>query len=106
YHLPSPVNPRILHSIPTRRSSDLEQAEKKSHFHPSTYAANCESETALIDQPLLNSCVGINPPVTQKRPVGAMSIDCAPIDLGHRSEEHTSELQSPDHLVCRLLLEK
>src|SRR5258708_15498106 len=27
-----------------------------------------------------------------------------PVDL--RSEEHTSELQSPDHLVCRLLLEK
>src|SRR5258708_10466912 len=30
--------------------------------------------------------------------------------MGHaiakRSEEHTSELQSPDHLVCRLLLEK
>src|SRR5438552_18281526 len=25
---------------------------------------------------------------------------------GIRSEEHTSELQSPDHLVCRLLLEK
>src|SRR5258708_22741830 len=23
-----------------------------------------------------------------------------------RSEEHTSELQSPDHLLCRLLLEK
>src|SRR5258708_39944949 len=36
-----------------------------------------------------------------------------PRPLGHqrigevgRSEEHTSELQSPDHLVCRLLLEK
>src|SRR5947208_11267113 len=35
-----------------------------------------------------------------------------PIALGNqiaselRSEEHTSELQSPDHLVCRLLLEK
>src|SRR5207244_13416725 len=27
-----------------------------------------------------------------------------PVD--DRSEEHTSELQSPDHLVCRLLLEK
>src|SRR5258708_24860903 len=26
--------------------------------------------------------------------------------LQPRSEEHTSELQSPDHLVCRLLLEK
>src|SRR5947208_11521688 len=26
--------------------------------------------------------------------------------IRRRSEEHTSELQSPDHLVCRLLLEK
>src|SRR5258708_8545344 len=26
-------------------------------------------------------------------------------DIVDRSEEHTSELQSPDHLVCRLLLE-
>src|SRR5258708_28473669 len=26
--------------------------------------------------------------------------------VAQRSEEHTSELQSPDHLVCRLLLEK
>src|SRR5438552_10829677 len=38
---------------------------------------------------------------------------CHPLGLDHveveaslRSEEHTSELQSPDHLVCRLLLEK
>src|SRR5947208_9365519 len=31
----------------------------------------------------------------------------APERVAHeRSEEHTSELQSPDHLVCRLLLEK
>src|SRR5258708_28366708 len=30
------------------------------------------------------------------------SVDSA----ANRSEEHTSELQSPDHLVCRLLLEK
>src|SRR5207244_12943694 len=34
-----------------------------------------------------------------------------PVQMVHRrpcerSEEHTSELQSPDHLVCRLLLEK
>src|SRR5258708_20981398 len=28
------------------------------------------------------------------------------INFSVRSEEHTSELQSPDHLVCRLLLEK
>src|SRR5256885_10687345 len=34
---------------------------------------------------------------------------CATIKEGlakHRSEEHTSELQSPCNLVCRLLLEK
>src|SRR5258708_25092791 len=34
----------------------------------------------------------------------AVEAECAAIPL--RSEEHTSELQSPDHLVCRLLLEK
>src|SRR5258708_11619719 len=28
------------------------------------------------------------------------------VSMASRSEEHTSELQSPDHLVCRLLLEK
>src|SRR5207244_12537116 len=35
----------------------------------------------------------------------ATRIMLRPHDPG-RSEEHTSELQSPDHLVCRLLLEK
>src|SRR5258708_20496493 len=38
------------------------------------------------------------------------SVDLPPLAViiasGGRSEEHTSELQSPDHLVCRLLLEK
>src|SRR5947208_8929270 len=33
----------------------------------------------------------------------AASLPAVPFE---RSEEHTSELQSPDHLVCRLLLEK
>src|SRR5207244_13550737 len=36
---------------------------------------------------------------------GAPHLEVGP-QLPHRSEEHTSELQSPDHLVCRLLLEK
>src|SRR5258708_20585330 len=34
---------------------------------------------------------------------GRFSFPASKLD---RSEEHTSELQSPDHLVCRLLLEK
>src|SRR5690348_18141448 len=42
-------------------------------------------------------------PVTSKRPsTGSASIRWRSV----RSEEHTSELQSPVHLVCRLLLEK
>src|SRR5690348_17533391 len=45
-----------------------------------------------------------------KNPVSGASLLnlAAPLVLGYlgRSEEHTSELQSPVHLVCRLLLEK
>src|SRR5438552_13828205 len=33
-------------------------------------------------------------------------VELHPGAVERRSEEHTSELQSPDHLVCRLLLEK
>src|SRR5258708_27211725 len=38
---------------------------------------------------------------TTLRAAAAFALACSA-----RSEEHTSELQSPDHLVCRLLLEK
>src|SRR5260363_342111 len=48
-----------------------------------------------LDQPL---------PSRQARSTPASIFRCCPMCL--RSEEHTSELQSPDHLVCRLLLEK
>src|SRR3989442_10840587 len=36
----------------------------------------------------------------------ALHFDTSDIDTVQRSEEHTSELQSRPHLVCRLLLEK
>src|SRR5207244_12313519 len=36
----------------------------------------------------------------------AATLDVGTQECVTRSEEHTSELQSPDHLVCRLLLEK
>src|SRR5438552_18555773 len=41
-------------------------------------------------------------------PVAIFTTGCPERAIGcaTRSEEHTSELQSPDHLVCRLLLEK
>src|SRR3712207_8633178 len=38
--------------------------------------------------------------------LGAQLFDFAENDDGSRSEEHTSELQSRQYLVCRLLLEK
>src|SRR5215216_7034900 len=37
---------------------------------------------------------------------GQLGLLLGDLHLVQRSEEHTSELQSPDHLVCRLLLEK
>src|SRR2546426_4533041 len=40
------------------------------------------------------------------RPTGRISESRARPTVGLRSEEHTSELQSPCNLVCRLLLEK
>src|SRR5207244_10681519 len=56
------------------------------------------------------------PATVAAAPVAPSAADCAPflpalaregstIHVAPRSEEHTSELQSPDHLVCRLLLE-
>src|SRR5258707_8680397 len=60
----------------------------------------------------------VNPSVgavsTGIQTVGPVLIDCAAAAKGqaafsvgaHRSEEHTSELQSRQYLVCRLLLEK
>src|SRR5690348_18018527 len=43
---------------------------------------------------------------TQLGSLGAGKTDHRLRTTGTRSEEHTSELQSPVHLVCRLLLEK
>src|SRR5258708_30047593 len=54
-------------------------------------------------------------PISRYRTIHGVALDRFAAGLGdqaneflaaQRSEEHTSELQSPDHLVCRLLLEK
>src|SRR2546429_1435843 len=45
-------------------------------------------------------------PSPDRRPPPALRQPVAPLRLRLRSEEHTSELQSRLHLVCRLLLEK
>src|SRR5438552_13631936 len=51
---------------------------------------------------------GAAPGPARRTPPAATPGSTHPASTGSpaRSEEHTSELQSPDHLVCRLLLEK
>src|SRR5258708_30971277 len=52
------------------------------------------------------------PALAQALPLGTslggatVFVNDQPAPIYYRSEEHTSELQSPDHLVCRLLLVK
>src|SRR6266581_9740931 len=45
-------------------------------------------------------------PISTAGPPCSWSPRSSPTSADSRSEEHTSELQSPVHLVCRLLLEK
>src|SRR5205814_9738279 len=92
--------PRDLPSFPTRRSSDLSlsnhafphRSESKSGLHhflmPLSFSRFFSS--------LMNSCTSLK----------SMYTDAKRTYATLRSEEHTSELQSLRHLVCRLLLEK
>src|SRR5256885_7495419 len=52
----------------------------------------------------LQRCVLAGEPIEQLPHTACLELDRVP--PAHRSEEHTSELQSPCNLVCRLLLEK
>src|SRR5437762_7028853 len=76
---------RDLHSFPTRRSSDLVMGR------------------GLISMATLRLWAGIS----LAKPMAALaSPPERTVTWPGRSEEHTSELQSPMYLVCRLLLEK
>src|SRR2546426_8550285 len=73
-------------------------------FNPRAYGA--KGDGAADDTPAINAALAAVPAaggVLELSP-GVYRIT-APIHLS-RSEEHTSELQSPCNLVCRLLLEK
>src|SRR5207244_12660725 len=92
YFFYSDTSHRVLHSFPTRRSSDLKN---------------------LRARPGTDRCSGRS--FVGQRSGGAGNHAFAAGNAGEsahrrveieRSEEHTSELQSPDQPVCRLLLEK
>src|SRR5258708_17310154 len=68
-----------------------------------------ESEPTLTAQSVLDKLVGAftdKSPALTLDPIGFFADQLTKAFPPVRSEEHTSELQSPDHLVCRLLLEK
>src|SRR5690606_41508229 len=89
------------HSFPTRRSSDLLDR----------HANRARRHVFALANPVLERTMGSSPHA-HRTPVNNAFYDA----LGERwllaqddpvrSEEHTSELQSRENLVCRLLLEK
>src|SRR5207253_11425811 len=88
---------RHLLSFPTRRSSDLEHHEQ-GRFHRRLEVV-AELLRVLDEFHQAVHLRGLHGPTPG--PLGKASDN-----LPGRSEEHTSELQSRGHLVCRLLLEK
>src|SRR5207253_9573305 len=104
FFFPSSAASLHLHSFPTRRSSDLAVARAKGILRlPSLLTdqrlIDQEEERprqpAFHHQQLATQRCGWRQPAQQ-----------FPSQKAARSEEHTSELQSRGHLVCRLLLEK
>src|SRR5690606_41297722 len=96
----------VLHSFPTRRSSDLGL--------PLKIAAKVDRADRDYWEDVIRPLVANNPNVEyigeicerQKSEfLGNALALLFPIDWPERSEEHTSELQSRENLVCRLLLE-
>src|SRR5258708_23654580 len=75
------------------------------NFHKESLHAVIDLAGAHKGSNLLPVRVRVDSP-DQSVMFAAVDPDNAEVVLDQRSEEHTSELQSPDHLVCRLLLEK
>src|SRR5207253_7911990 len=96
--LQSSAPARALHSFPTRRSSDLiaggQDRRSQPARRPRRYAGR------FFRQACSTSATVITAYATNTRKYSPIWASPA------RSEEHTSELQSRGHLVCRLLLEK
>src|SRR5205807_8897585 len=101
-HLPL----RLLPPSPTRRSSDLAAASRLGRpvLAP---ASNRPRTRRPLHEPRSETQTPTHPPKLRflrlLRPAGRYLLYRSEL---RRSEEHTSELQSPCNLVCRLLLEK
>src|SRR5690606_40784074 len=104
--LPPPRDPLALHSFPTRRSSDLDellsQGSEEFRWQPP------EDEWHSITLNYTSGTTGDPKGVVYHHRGAYLNALSNVIGLGlpsgSRSEEHTSELQSRENLVCRLLL--
>src|SRR5690606_40088937 len=94
----SPVHPD-LHSFPTRRSSDLTLASARAaRARSPSCGARWRQRARSRSKAPSRKC-----PEPQ---AGSIMRNPSRPNSSIRSEEHTSELQSRENLVCRLLLEK
>src|SRR5205085_11448753 len=105
YLLPSSAPHPVLHSFPTRRSSDLVRtARAKVNLWLNVVGRRADGYH------LLDMLVGFTDLADEVEASTSDSLsltfDSSATAPGARSEEHTSELQSQSNLVCRLLLEK
>src|SRR5690348_17659810 len=95
---------RDLHSFPTRRSSDLDPEAYVRKIIVTTHVSWWRRRWRHRE--LTTGQLPERPDAVNETDT-ADERDAVWRALGRlRSEEHTSELQSPVHLVCRLLLEK
>src|SRR5690606_41182296 len=97
---------RALGAFPTRRSSDLDVRDDKRRWHQKSLPLPIFRPFAppSVLSVLRSGCSATaedGPDRAEGGNVGHWSI----IIIKPRSEEHTSELQSRENLVCRLLLE-
>src|SRR5690606_42080442 len=93
-----------LHSLPTRRSSDLPHAPSGDRAlapHKNPLSRSPRFKVALMHRAGTFAFVALLVPAFV-----LAACEKQPSKLEQRSEEHTSELQSRENLVCRLLLEK
>src|SRR5690606_42031644 len=101
---PCRADRRSRPSFPTRRSSDLYRVALPDLREPAPEGEDIPLDIVYEDDALL----------VVNKPSGMATHPSAGHETGtlvnalirHRSEEHTSELQSRENLVCRLLLEK
>src|SRR5439155_19622092 len=99
-------SPQHIHSFPTRRSSDLSRGEVMIDRKQVAQLRLVEFQRpqALSGQGggLFSALPNDPPKPAQKTEVAGQHLESANVNP-LRSEEHTSELQSRGHLVCRLL---